>query len=326
MRIGFDKAEFSSLAELWNGFYPDSYRLDADLLRAKTTESHLFDWGASIIDADESGRPTAFVAVKKSAAPLYRGPDPDQAHITGLAFRGAPAACELLSYVRRLLVNRGMYKLVFGGDSAHLFPGCPDDAIPLRDFLTVEGFQETGATFDLEADLADYVPPAGALERLGSYPGRQGGDSEPAVRTVSDSDRDALRMFLEREFPGRWRYDTMAKISMEERSDFVFALWLEGAIQGFAVTQDASHRHLGGGAVWHRALGPDWAALGPIGVAERVRGRGYGDALLAGALTGLKRRGARRCAIDWTDLDGFYGRHGFSIARRYRILSLELSP
>jgi len=46
MRIGFDKANFGALADLWNATWPSRYSIDAELLQANTVDSPTFDWGA----------------------------------------------------------------------------------------------------------------------------------------------------------------------------------------------------------------------------------------------------------------------------------------
>lgn len=320
MRVGFDKADFEELAELWNRFLPARYRIDADLLRCNTVESHLFDWGASTIQV-EGGRAVAFIAVKKSAASLYRGPDPDQAHITALAFEAPPAGHEAFSYAKRVLADRGAFKIVFGQDVRHFFPGCPEEAVTLHDFLMVEGFYEGRTVMDVEADLTRYEPPEECLSVLRTTDDQ---GETVQVRPLAESERDNLRSFLEREFPGRWRYDTFAKLAEEGVTDFVYCLWHHGAIAGFALTQSFGCKFPIAGAVWRADLGERWGALGPIGIAAELRGKGYGHALLAYSLCELKVKGVERCLIDWTVLDAFYARHGFKPSRRYREMDLFL--
>ena len=74
MRVGFQEADFEALADLWARVHPERYHVTAALLRAKTTESPLFDWGASFIELRD-GAPVGFTAVKRSAGRLYKGPD-----------------------------------------------------------------------------------------------------------------------------------------------------------------------------------------------------------------------------------------------------------
>jgi predicted N-acetyltransferase YhbS len=310
----FENADFEALARLWASFYPSRYAVDADLLRFNTAQCSVFDWGASTI-FERDGEVVGFAAVKKSAAPsLFRGPDQDQAHLSAIAFADPFIGVDLLAGVKRILRNRGIFRLVFGQDCRHFFPGCPSDAIALKDFLTVEGFEETGESFDVERDLGDYSLPSKCPEL----------PSEFRIAPLERSQAPLLEAFLQREFPGRWQHDTMAKVADEQRADFVIGLFEGGLLEGFAVTQDHTHRAPIGGAVWRASLGEGWGALGPIGVSAKLRGRGLGDALLGHSLLDLKRRGARQTLIDWTTLDRYYGGHGFKITRRYATRSLRL--
>lgn len=310
----FADADFSAIERLWNRFFPSRYGVDADLIRLNTVESPIFDWGASRL-AEENGETRGFVLVKKSAGPtLFRGPDPDQAHLSAIAFDDPVLGVDLLASTKRNLRNRGVYRLVFGQDIRHFFPGCPEDCPALKDFLKVEGFEETQSSFDLERDLGDYSPPEGCLtEREGVM-----------FRALEAGDRDALAAFLDREFPGRWRHDVIDKVDAEGRTEFVLGMFVGGELEGFAMTQDSSHRRPVCGAVWKAGLGENWGTLGPIGVSESVRGRGLGHAMLAFGLEDLRKRGARRTLIDWTTLGDFYGRHGFQITRRYSGMALRL--
>lgn len=335
MRHLFSHADFDQLADLWNRVCPPKYGMDAHLLRDNTVESPLFDWGASFIEMDGE-RPSGFVSVKKSANPtLFRGPDPDGAHINAIVFERPEVGVDLLAAAKRVLRERGVYRLAFGQDSRHFFPGCPMDCPSLRDFLIIEGFDEGHEEVDLERDLRDYTPPEGSLAPLGGFeavtegfasvkPIGERGHPDPLACIVHEADVPLLDEFLEREFPGRWRHDVMDKVKREGSSAGIVGLFERGHCQGFALTQTWKDKHPIGGAVWRKDLGEHWGSLGPIGVSKAVRGRGLGNALLGAGLMSLKQRGARRTIIDWTTLVDFYGGHGFAVNRRYKTFALRL--
>ena len=115
----------------------------------------------------------------------------------------------------------------------------------------------------------------------------------------------------------------MEKFSEEPHR--VYVLELDGAVEGFAMTQLAGDMHRRAGAVWSHDLGEMWGALGPIGVSKGLRGRGHGDGLLAAALCGLRDEGARQTIIDWTTLVDFYGKHGFRKSREYETFVAPLA-
>lgn len=308
MRVSFRNADVDGLAALWNAAAPDAFNLGPSLLRSHLMGSPTFDWGASAIDMD-GDRACAFVAIKRSPAALYTGPDADVAHISALACHECLHGVDLLAHVKRVLVDRGIYRLAFGQDSMHFFPGCPDNWPMLNDFLMVEGFEAGSTCMDLAQDLSGFTPICDVAEEVLPI--------EPATVPL-------LLDFLDREFPGRWTYDTQMKLEREGSPGFVYGLFLHGRCEGFAVTQDATHRVPLGGAVFSAALGNDWCSLGPIGVSQSIRGQGWGDRLLATTLQALKGQGKRMCRIDWTSLDAWYGRHGFVPERTYRSMVLRL--
>lgn len=314
MHIGFEHADFDELTAVWNKFYPAKYRIDAAMFRRNTIESRVFDWGASTIY--KLGEAVlGFAVIKRSCGPtLFKGPDPDESHLSAIAFTEAEVGVDMLAFVKQVIRDRGSYKLVFGQDSGHFFPGCPVECQSLRDFLTVEGFEETYEVLDLENDLATYEPKPGCMERL---------VGDTTVRPVAPAEKHVLERFLNKEFPGRWTHDVMDKIEVEGRTDMVYGLFVADRIEGFAFTQDWTHKKPINGCVWHLDLGDHWGGLGPIGMAASMRGKGLGDSLLAGALVGLKHKGVRRMIIDWTGLVKYYGGHGFTVNRRYNGFELR---
>jgi predicted N-acetyltransferase YhbS len=312
MRQSFHHADFQALTDLWNEFYPEKYHIDVDLLKLNTVESPIFDWGVSQVNLRD-GKPEGFVAFKRSAAGLFKGPSIDQAHLTAIAYREPKVAVDMMADAKRVLRNRGINKVVFGADSRHFWPGCPADCGAICGFLMVEGFEESGEAHDLECDLSTYEP---ARPIPSDFEFRRIGNEEDLV---------ALRVFMEQEFPGRWNHDVFDKISIEGPENCVFAAFKSNDVLGFALLQDWSHARPIGGGVWRVSLGENWGSLGPIGVAKSERGKGLGHGLLSAALSDLKLKGVKNCIIDWTTLDGFYGAHGFKVSRIYRPSSLRLS-
>lgn len=318
MLASFQHPSFEALAKLWNSCLPAPYEISAQILKQNTVNAPLFDWGASVIEIDDDAKPLGFVAVKRSAAWLYKGPDPDLAHVSAIVCPSPRKGLEMMEAVKANLRNRGIYKVVFGQDVMHFFAGCPTDMNSIKDLLTIEGFEEGETYYDVSQDLRSFEPLAEALQTVE----QSGGDV--SVAPLSEGDENKLDAFLKQEFPGRWRYDVMTKIKAEGRSDFVMTLSRKGEIQGFALTQDGDHRLPINGAVFNAQMGDGWCTLGPIGVAKAMRGKGLGDTLLALSVHHMKKQGKHLCTIDWTGLDKWYGKHGFNISRTYIPFTLRL--
>lgn len=291
--------------ELWDATYGPEYRVDAEVVRTS-----LFEHPSVVPELSSVG---GALLVAKRAGP-YDPAGAARLHLAGLAFRDA---AEGLLLVRELLDRvraRGVEEVVFGRDSGHLLPGCPVGAQAVLEVLRDAGFEESGEVHDLERDLVDYIPPRPSTQRSN-------------LRLLRTEDLAALDAFLATEFPGRWRHDVLAKLRVEADPGFIAGAFDEGRCVGFALLQDWQTTRMPiGGAVRRASLGPRWGALGPIGVARALRGRGLGDTLLAYGLDSLRKRGVRRCVIDWTTLVEFYGRHGFEVARTYRQMTARLRP
>ncbi|MFZ4506944.1 MAG: GNAT family N-acetyltransferase [Fimbriimonas sp.] len=307
----FREADFVALASLWNAQYPPRYAVASSLIRQNTVESAQFDWGASVILTD-GPEVVGFIAIKRPPAPsLFSGPDPDAFHVCAIAHHTPMIGHQLIRHAYDVVRERGGSQLWFGRDLSHFWPGCPTEVLGLRSLLEIEGFEAREEVFDLERDLSDYeplrLPPDGF-----------------SVRPLQTTDVSSLEGFLQAEFPGRWQHDVLDKVRREEKSECVVGLFQGDVLVGMALTQDESHQYPRNGAVWNQQLGPQWGALGPIGVAKSVRGQGAGDALLSGALATMRDRGVKRAIIDWTVLETFYGRHGFVPTNRYQTMVLTI--
>lgn len=300
-----------ALLRAWNRFYAPRYRIDAEILHDKSVGCPTFDWGASMA-MEEGGDVVAGAVVKRSPAILYKGPDRDVAHLNGFFFDDVSAAVDLLAEIKSVLRARGVQCLDFGGDNGHIFPGCPTDLPRLHDFLVVQGFEDRGEAIDLERDLEGYEPPHPL-------------PTDAVFRRLTEADRPELERFFEEEFPGRWCYDVLLMSRTRPIDESLMGVFEGDRMQGFVYLQDSGTPRPMGGAVWRLDLGIPWGALGPIGVSREVRGRGFGDGLLAAGLLDLRDRGCRQTIIDWTTLVDFYGRHGFAPSRRYRVMRLDLS-
>lgn len=295
------EAKADALAELHNQTYPAKYRVSGNLIDQQIIRSPLLlddslaAWeGKTLIGA---------LALKRPAkGHLWRGEPRHTIHAALIA--GSREA------ISGLLREAPSGDLHFGSDHDHLLHGVPPEVFDL--FRDWEFGEET---VDMEGDLAGYQAPQGSL-----YPLETHGCE---VRTATHDDRHELDRFLAREFAGRWRHDTMRKVLIDgEPQEIDLLLNQEGEVIGFSFTQSPASTRPIGGAVFHEDLGDNWRGLGPIGISMTARGKGLGNALLAASLQRLKDSGGRRCIIDWTTLDDWYGMHGFGVARRYRAARL----
>lgn len=210
---------------------------------------------------------------------------------------------------------RGCSHVRLGGEADHLLPGLPQESGPAAWRLARSlGGLPTNPEHDLLLDLRPSLPPAPL----------------PPGFTLRTDRPDAALEFVSQTFPGRWA---------EELSDYLAggatAFTLErtddgeagrsAPAQGFCVVFQGGERVSAPGLLWSGALLADigspttrLAGIGPLGVAPDVRRAGAGLAMVRGAATWLKERGASHAVINWTTLTRFYGRLGARVWRTYQ--------
>lgn len=216
---------------------------------------------------------------------------------------------QLLGWAEQWLAEQGCTAVTLGSSIRPFTPGLPVE-LRSEEFFTKRGYanppgEETRQTvWDVSASLAGYTPPRSVHEIDG------------AVRPAHPGDEDALFAFLRREFPGRWRYEMEEYLHGGGRISDVMLLWTERGVDGFCqLTFEDSPRPME--RYYPYSLPRPWGQLGPIGVSEDSRGRGYGAALLDAGLRRLHDNGVNGCVIDWTGLLDFYGKFGFTPYREY---------
>ena len=129
-------------------------------------------------------------------------------------------------------------------------------------------------------------------------------NAEPLPAGVPDNlhhDRERVLDFIGRTFGPIWRFEA-------GRGASLFSIEHDGEIAGFS-THEANNRGIG--------------SFGPIGVAEKFRGHGFGKKLLLASLADLRRLGYHRAVIPWTDATEYYRRicgatiaHTFVVVRK----------
>lgn len=223
--------------------------------------------------------------------------------------------------VERLLAGAradGLTRVRLGDGIHYLFPGVPADLPGARAFFAALGARYTHDTYDLRASLdgrATTERDRVALAAAGL-----------TIRPMEQAESEAHLAFLEREFELDWVHDETWAIEHGMAARDIVLLVpaavpgppvASEAIVGFAAIHQRGNGPLYGPRFWENLLEPSSGGLGPIGIVERLRGRGLGRALLAGALDILQARGVRDCVVDWTTLLDYYGPFGFRPWKTY---------
>jgi predicted N-acetyltransferase YhbS len=244
------------------------------------------------------------------------------------AFRQHGIGSALLARAEAWLAEQGCTMVRLGGSLRPFAPGLPL-ALHSESFFQVRGYRpraRNDTVWDVACDLAEYGGRAPQFTR----------SARPAVRlaVARACDEQALLAFLQREFPGRWRFEFEEFRRAGGRMSEYSLLWRREA--GRAAFVDGFCRirrrwRYGGDPLdrffMHRLPTP-WGQLGPVGIGQASQGQGWGRALVDFSLRRLAAYGVRGCVIDWTTLVDFYARFGFRPLRGYRVLvkNLQGSP
>jgi GNAT superfamily N-acetyltransferase len=308
-----NSAHMQEVADLWNAACGENLAISP---RFATYNLRPGSGDQSACFALHNGRAVGFVAASYLNDPTVTEPHtgwidaiavtPDQQH------QGIGSA--LLQWAERWHAGKGSASITVGASLRPFVAGVPEE------LNTVSFFQRYGygvepeaveQEWDVAADLAHYKPPRTVRPIKG------------IARPAQPSDYDAILTFLQREFPGRWRYEFEQYIAKGGRISDYMVLWTERGVDGCCVLTFEDSLHPIERFYPYRLPRP-WGQLGSIGVSESCRGQGYGAALLDAGLRRLHSNGINGCVIDWTNLLEFYGKFGFTPYRTYFILSKTL--
>jgi len=175
-------------------------------------------------------------------------------------------------------------RVAFAEPGNYFTPGIIESDKATRAFFAKQGFIEERWTSNLETTQ---LP-----------------DNIPAqVQRVSDETRERVLAFIEQHFGPAWRFEC------ENAASRLFFMVHGGEIAGFSA-HDANNRGLG--------------SFGPTGMAESMRGRGFGTLLLHASLADLGAMGYTRVTIPWTEATDFYAKAcAARVTHRFVLMSLR---
>ena len=179
-----------------------------------------------------------------------------------------PPRSELHAPRSPLRAPRSPLRVAFAEAGNYFTPGVIQSDTGTRAFLKEHRFIEERWTSNLETTRLPEVGPSEA-------------------QRASGANRNRVLEFVANEFGAAWHFEC------DNAGERLFFIEHNGVIAGFAA-YDANNRGLG--------------FFGPTGVAESMRGRGFGTLLLRASLAALRAHGYSRVVIPWTDAVGFYER------------------
>jgi len=308
--------------DLWNKIYPSF------LINSFLVEQNIFTPFDGIIVSAwgvlEESNLLAFALTKYLTIPIVENGKKDVAWISLLVFdqeniKSDSIKSRLLETIERYLAEQEIKKIYFGRDPQNFIPGLPDnlkkDYLP---WLEKNGYHKEGIVYDLYQDISTFAISSEIRvleQRLAS---------QLAIKAVTEDTKRIFLSFMKTFFPGRWHYeaDNIARIPGAVQDYWL--LWLDNKPVGFARTNTSESLYRGPNVNWGSQKGRLYCGLGPIGIADSYRGKGYGMYLMVKIIQNFQQKGYRHMIIDWTDLLSYYARLNFKPWIKYYLLYKNL--
>lgn len=219
---------------------------------------------------------------------------------------------QLLRHVEEAFHAAKITNIHLGRDPWHYFPG-----IPLEDKRTIEWFEKQGySKVSIETDLTKVVKdqPLYTLTNSSEY-----------FRVLTNADLPKLLQFLEQSFPGRWHYEAIHYIIHNGTGRDFMGFFLDNELQGFCRINDSQSPVIGQNVYWSELFEGELGGIGPLGINRSIRGKHYGLDLVKAAANELISRNMSHIVIDWTQLNSFYEKLGFTTWKQYQTMAKIIS-
>jgi len=313
-KIASTKSEIMKGIELWNKENPEFE------IRERLVEQNIFSPFANInvvcINFYMKNEISAFGIIKYLDKEIKNYVDKTQGWISLLAVdpdckEKKEVIVNSLKILEEFLVMKGVKNIRFGGDPQNFLAGLPSSS--WNDYLGI--FKEMGYKKGvIEFDLKRNIEKFDFQRNIKEY-------KSLSIERVYKTNEDKLYDFLEKNFPGRWFFEAKNIGHIPGGLRDYWFLEYNKKVVGFARTNTIDSTYKGPNINWVTELGDKYCGLGPLGIANDYRNKGWGLFMIAEIIKELKNEGYKEMVIDWTTLVDYYKKLGFGIYKKY--LTLE---
>ncbi|WP_145948924.1 GNAT family N-acetyltransferase [Paenibacillus sp. Y412MC10] len=310
--IPMDAEWLDAMCDLWNGELGGHFPMRRELMKQNTFEDVNVYGPASGLAVDGEGRLLGFVIAKKWQEParemqLSDGGGWIQAIVVRRDAQGQGIGSGLLSHAENALREAGAVSASIGRDPWHYFPGVPLALPEVQSWFARRGYEYLYEVFDLVNETSD-----DGLERPEYRDGA-------FARLLVPGDREEMLRFFKRCFPGRWYYEAQCYWERGGQGREFVGLFLGDEMIGFCRVNDGESPLIAQNTYWAPLFSEPLGGIGPLGVDDRFRGKGYGLAIVQDGVAELTARGVKHLVIDWTEYVDFYAKLGFRTWKGYNI-------
>jgi GNAT superfamily N-acetyltransferase len=214
---------------------------------------------------------------------------------------------ELLRLAEKEILKNGKSTIHVGRDYNNFFPGIPFDMKSSFEWFKNRGYLLTGETNDLIRKVT------GGSQKI---------DLEKInyeVRLAGIDDQAKILNFMEKNFPGRWFYETHDYFQNGGTGkEYLIMLDHDKVIAFTRINDHTLENHLINYNMTWRNRFSALGGIGPLGVDVDYRHQNFGFHIVAEAVNILIDRKVSDIIIDWTSLLDFYRKFGFEVWKSYK--------
>lgn len=303
-------SRLKELVNIWNDEIGGRFPMREELFKQNSFDDENLFIPGSFMAVNEKDEAVGFIISKRWQESLPVNMREDVGWIQVLLvhsnYRNQGIGSSLLAKSESALKGSGAKEILLGRDPWHYFPGIPAEYEKSSNWFAHRGYEYIGNDYDLIAEYED-AKTAGVPELDGIE-----------ITILSADEKEAFLQFMKRVFPGRWEYEAIHYFKKGGTGREFVILKKDREIIGFCRINDDQSPMIAQNVYWAPLFAETLGGIGPLGVDQKERGKGYGLAVVQAGVHYLRNRDINRIVIDWTGLVDFYGKLGYHIWKDYK--------
>lgn len=316
----WNDSRINELVALWNKELGEEFPMRESLFRQNSFDDPNIDRAASSIAINEKNEIVGFLTAKRwqeKESDVQLNPKIGwiQSVLVKKEERNKGIGSDMLKKAEHVLSQHGVTQVLFGRDPWHYFPGIPHGYIQAEKWAQKHSYVSDNTDIDLIADFDSTNNTAMPVL-----------NKEAQFSILKKNEKEEFMSFLHRCFPGRWEYEAVHYFKKGGNGREYVILRVENDIVGFCRINDPQSPFIAQNVYWSPLVSGEMGGIGPLGLDEAQRKKGYGLKIVQAGQAVLKQRGMEHIVIDWTGLSAFYEKLGYRPWKKYTKYEKNLKP